>query len=393
MRKNKLLTSTILLTFFLIAPLTSSAHWIAGYVEDAADATSPNGRTVRLWNPLTADETFGIVGPTGLSGTSNIYMIDCEMFTTPCQVGDKLNLTVVDDGSGYTAKNIVQITVSGAGFDVAPNLSLNTPLYFINLTVEDLITSPENELDLTPATTTKITCSGVVEDPTGTPTLSVIYSEFFSTSSSFGSADDNNNHYTNSTCEANSSYGTINQTLVNCTFDIEYYSEADTWTCQVNVTDSHSSAITETDTTQINTLLAIGADSPMDFGVIDATAVSSEKINQVINYGNVPINLSLNGFGQAPLDGNAMECGAQDIEIGYMKFNLTASNSSNITLQESEAIYENLTSTPTIKEFNLNFRQDDLSNDANKSTYWRVYVPQGVNSNCSGNIILGATQS
>jgi hypothetical protein len=381
------------LTTILIFPLITSAHWIAGYVENALDATSPDGRTVRLWNPLNGQEAFGIVGPTGLSNTPNVYMIDCEMFTIPCKVGDKLNLTVVDDGSGYTAKNIVEVTVSGAGFDMAPNLTLNTPLYFLNLTIEDLMTSPENEIDLTPATTTYLTCSGVVEDPTGPPTISLVHAEFFSSSSSFGSTDDNNNHYTNSTCEVNNSYGTANQAMVNCTFDIEYYSQAGLWTCQVNATDSYSTTIIQTDTTQINTLLAIGADSPMEFGIIDATKVSPEKTTQVINYGNVPINLTLNGFGETPLDGNAMECGAEDIIIGYMKFNLTASNSSNLTLAESEIIYENLTSSPTTKEFNLNFRQDDITNDASAATYWRVYVPQGVSQSCSGNIVFGATQS
>jgi len=35
--QNKILLLMLLMTF----PLTSAAHWIVGYVEDAADATSP----------------------------------------------------------------------------------------------------------------------------------------------------------------------------------------------------------------------------------------------------------------------------------------------------------------------------------------------------------------
>jgi len=384
---------TLLLASILTFPLTTSAHWIAGYVEDALDSTSPNDRTVRLWNPSNSQETFAIVGPSGASGTSNVYMVDCEILTTPCQVGDILNLTIVNDASGYTAKNIVELTVTGAGFDMAPNLTINTPPTFINLTVEDVTISPENELDLTPATTTKVTCSGVAQDPEGESSLSVIVARFFSSSSAFNDPDDNNNHYSNSTCQLDTAYGTSSQVKINCTFEVEYYAESGSWQCQINVTDNYSSSTLASDATFINTLLALGVDSPMGFGEIEAGTVSAEAESMVTNYGNVQMNLTLNGYGSIPLDGNAMECGSSDIPIDYMKFNLTASNSSNLTLQQFETIYQNLTSSPTSYEFNLNSRQNDLTNEANASTYWRVYVPLSINDNCLGNIVFAATQS
>lgn len=385
--------SALLLAAILISPLTSSAHWIVGFVENALDTTSPDGRTVRLWNPSNAQEIFGIVGPAGISNTPNVYMLDCEGLTTPCQVGDNLNITITDDLSGYTAKNIVQVAVTGAGFDLAPNISMNTPASFFNLTVEDQTTSPINEIDLTPAATTSTMCSGIIEDPEGASSIQAVHAELFSSLSSFGATDDNNDHYTNSSCLINTSYGTANQAQINCTFELEYYARAGSWTCQINATDNYSSSTLASDTTSINTLLALGVDSPMDFGEINAQEVSLEKTSNVTNYGNVEINLSLSGFGQTPFDGNAMECGAQDIAVGYMKYNLTASNSSNLTLSESETIYENLTASPIIKEFNLNFRQNDGANEAVSSTYWRVYVPEGIGSGCTGNIVFGATQS
>ena len=385
---NRFLQKLILVAIFLF-PLAASAHWIAGYVEDAIDSTSPNARTIRLWNPLNSQETFGIVGPSGLSGTSNVYMIDCEMLTTPCQVGDKLNLTVVSDGSGYDAK----YPVSGAGFTMAPNLSLNAPVSVYNVTVEDSLTSPANEIDLTPANTTSVMCSAIAEDPEGSAAIQSAAAEMFSSASSAGSPDSNNDHYTNSSCLINESYGNSSQAQINCSFEIEYYARSGSWTCQINTTDNYSASTIESDTTSINTLLAIGVDSPMEFGEVDARSVSPEKEANVTNYGNVPINLTLNGYGNVTLDGNSMECGAQDIIIGYMKYNLTASNSSNLTLAQSEAIYENLTSAPTVKELNLNFRQSDVSNDAIHQTYWRVYVPEGVGTSCMGNIVFAATQS
>lgn len=383
----------LLLSAIFIFPLTTSAHWIVGYVEDALDTTSPNGRTVRLWNATNSQEIFTIVGPSGPSETSNVYMIDCELLTTPCQIGDNLNLTIQNDESGYTAKNIVQTTVTEAGFDMAPNLSINTPPTFINLTIEDTLTSPLNEIDLTPATTTTTNCFGVIQDHDDIASISTIQAEFFSSSSAFGNPDDNNDHYTNSTCEINTSYGTSIQAMVNCTFNIEYYAESGSWQCQINATDNLSGSGTISDATTINTLLALGVGSSMDFGKTTMQEVSQEKTTNVTNYGNVQINLTLSGYGQTPDDGNAMECGPTDISIDYMKYNLTASNSSNLTLSQFETIYQNLTTSPTSHEFNLNSRQNDLSNEANASTYWRIYVPQGISENCTGNIVFAATQS
>ena len=62
--ENKTLFLLILLLTF---PLTSAAHWIVGYVEDALDATSPNGRTIKLYNSTNLEEIFTIVGPSGPS--------------------------------------------------------------------------------------------------------------------------------------------------------------------------------------------------------------------------------------------------------------------------------------------------------------------------------------
>ncbi len=384
---------TLLLATILIMPFASSAHWIAGYVEDALDSTSPDGRIVRLWNPINAQEIFTTIGTSGTSGTSNVYMIDCEMLTTPCKVGDILNLTIQNDISGYTVKKTTQVTVTGAGFDKAENMSLNTPPTFINLTIEDTLTSPQNEIDLTPASTTPVTCSGIIQDYEGGSSIQSAYAEFFSSSSAFGNPDDNNIHYTNSSCQINESYGTSIQAEVSCGFQIEYYAEPGLWQCQINTTDNYSSSTLTSDATNINTLLALAVNSPMEFGEVSAQEVSQEISANITNYGNIQINLTLNGYGQNPGDGNAMECGTNDIQIDYMKFNLTASNSSNLTKQEFETIYQNLTTSPTTYNFNLNSRQNDLSNEANKSTYWRIYLPQGISSGCSGNVVFAATQS
>lgn len=390
--KNLFFVSLLLVAIFAL-PLTSSVQWIVGTVEDALDTTSPDDRTIRIWNSTNSQEIFGVIGPSGPSGTPNVYMVDCETLPTPCQVGDTLNVTIVDDGSGYVAKNIVEITVTESGFDSAPNITINTPPTSINLTIEDALTSPQNEIDLTPASTTYATCSGVLQDPEGGSSIQSVVAEFFSSSSSSGSPDDANDHYTNSTCQINSTYGTSEQVMVNCSFEIEYYAEFGSWQCQINATDNYSASTLASDTTTINTLLALGVDPVIEFGAIDNEKVGLEIETKVTNYGNVKMNLTLNGYGSTPGDGNAMECGSPDIPIDYIKFNLTTSNSGDLTLSEFEATYQNLTTNPTTHTFNLDSKQNDLGGEVNASTYWRVYVPQGVSNGCTGNIVFGATQS
>lgn len=68
----------------------------------------------------------------------------------------------------------------------------------------------------------------------------------------------------------------------------------------------------------------------------------------------------------------------KNISINYEKYNLNTSTAGSLTLTEFEAAYVNLTSSPVVKKFDLNYRQNDTEDDAINSTYWRIYVPLGV---------------
>jgi len=391
----KMLIKIFVISFCIVylINLASAAHWIVGYVEDALDSTSPNGRTVRLWNPSNGDEIFSIVGPGGPSGTSNVYMLDCELLTTPCDLADNLSLILVSDGTGHITKEVINITVTTAGVDVAENMSINSPPTFTNITVEDSFTSPENEIDLTPATTITINCEGVVSDYDSDTSMINATAEFYSSTSFYGDTKDNNTNYKNNSCTLNSSYGTSLESYFDCSFEIEYYANADSWDCTVNITDNYTASITSSDSTQINSLISLGVNSSLDFGTVDVEAVSDEELAEVINYGNVKINLSLSGYGQTPGDGNSMNCNGTNISIAYTKYNITETNPGSLDLPTFENTYKNLTSNTVIEELKLNFRQNDITNDAKNNTYWRVYVPKGVYDSCQGNIIFGATQN
>ena len=386
------------LVICLIIPFSSAAHYIVGIVNDAKDGQSSNGLTVTLWNPTNglSDNFTDVVGPSGNSGADNIYMIDCEMLDIPCDIWDNLSVKVFNNGNDYVSDQ-KNVTVAGLGFDVVENLSLNSPPFVESVLVDDSFIVTPNEIDLFPATTANITCRAIVTEYDGESSITNGTSMFFdNVLSGYGDSYDNNEHYSNNSCYINYSYGTSNQVEIICNFSVWYYANSQNWNCTVNVTDNISISSLGSDLSFINPLLALGVDSPINFGLINATTVSDELELNVTNYGNVPINLSLSGYGASENDGNSMNCtlgSTKNISIYYEKYNLTSSNPGNLDLGEFGSLYSNLTSAPLVKKFDLNYRQDDLTNEAVNLTYWRIYVPPGVAGSCQGNIVFGAAQS
>jgi len=254
-----------------------------------------------------------------------------------------------------------------------------------------------NNINLIPNSTKLVEVVAIIRDYNGQGDIRNVTSEFFDDSaSSYGSSNDNNNHYTNNTCVIDTSYGDLTEVNATCTFLVEYYANNATWNATVFVNDSLSSSAIKSKATTINTLLALGLPNNIDYGKVNATFVSGQQEVNVTNMGNVLMNLSLMGYGATQGDGNSMNCSlgaTQNISVMYEKYNLTSSNQGLMNLAAFEGNYTNLTSNVKVNNFNLNFRQNDSSNEAVNSTYWRIYVPLGVAGGCSGNIVFGAVQS
>ena len=240
--------------------------------------------------------------------------------------------------------------------------------------------------------TREVLCEAVLEEFDGEQVTN-IYSEFFSTDSSYlGDVDDNNYHYSNNSCFVNSSYGNENQSKVVCGYDIWYYANSENWKCIINAADNLTNSTGE-DSTFINSLLSIEVENELDFGSLNNENVSEEFEILVYNRGNVVSDLSFSGYGASESDGYAMVCnGGNNIDIGFKKYSFY-SVFGNLNLSEFESDYTNLTSSPFVEDFNLDFRKNDISDDAYNSTYWRIYVPQEVGGSCQGNIVFGAVMS
>lgn len=116
-------------TFFMIFSLfivsVPALPWIVGTVEDASDGTGADGRTAIIY--YEGDESnfnSDIIGSAGNSNTANRYMIDAGNIPGHTwQVGDTLQVKVIDSGDGYGA-GPVSVLTTGAGFDEAQGMTL-----------------------------------------------------------------------------------------------------------------------------------------------------------------------------------------------------------------------------------------------------------------------------
>ncbi|HOF44162.1 MAG TPA: hypothetical protein PLE51_02195 [Candidatus Pacearchaeota archaeon] len=288
-----------------------------------------------------------------------------------------------------------QFVFAGVG---SPNVIVKTNLTVGNVFPELSNVTIENNastLDLTPSLTRRIYCSGIATDYNSWEDVVNATATFFdAANSSYSDSNDNNLHYTNYSCSITQDNGDPYRALINCSFDIWYYANPGPWNCTMRVEDKHHKAGFGSDLIDISSLLALGLPDFIYYGEVNATEVSLENISNVTNYGNVKINLSLNGYGFYNNDGNAMNCtlgSIKNISIEHEKYNLTTSHPGVLDLTQTLTRYANLTSAPVVRRYNLEYRQNDLVNEAINSTYWRIYVPLGVAGTCEGNIVFGAT--
>ncbi len=291
--------------------------------------------------------------------------------------------------------------------DIGDNVTVSTQLQVGNVSPEVVNVSINNDdatITLVANSTKTVFCEVLVRDYNNDSTINNITARLFdNTDSAYDNSDDNNLHYTNNSCYINTSFGSWNGindddylAFANCTFAVEYYAQPGTWNCTAEVTDHSSLTDRGYDTSSIDQLLAVGLPSTINYGTVNATFVSAENATNVTNFGNVALNLSLSGYGVSEGDGLAMNCtlgSVGTIDLDYEKYNLTSSTPGVLSLTHFEGNYTNLTDTPTVKEFDLNYRQNDTDQgvDDYNTTYWRIYVPLGVAGTCNGTILFGAT--
>jgi hypothetical protein len=130
MTKQKIVFVLVLAVAFLaMIGEAVTAHPIVGTVNNATDGTQANGHAVIIYYPgdkanYTGD-TIG-PGPGHNQDNNNMYMCAVEMIPNHTwEPGHEIYVEVIDTGDGYTAGPVPVVT-TGAGYDVAPNMTLQS---------------------------------------------------------------------------------------------------------------------------------------------------------------------------------------------------------------------------------------------------------------------------
>ena len=130
--KKKLLTAAIFVTLALAGAALAQVvfsfypiYWITGTVNDGGGVAA-EGHTVAFYRTL--DEyyagkyTADTVGTGGSAAAANRYAVNTSFFSG-LTIGQKYFVAVVQDSAGYGA-GPVEVTVSGAGYDEAPAMTM-----------------------------------------------------------------------------------------------------------------------------------------------------------------------------------------------------------------------------------------------------------------------------
>lgn len=271
-----------------------------------------------------------------------------------------------------------------------------------NLTVAEVrVNNQDSELVLNSGDSKNVVCEGIIWSNESIPLLEGYF--YDSSVSSPFDGDDNNYHYSNNSCVLSENFNGWNgyiddedTYLVECSFSVEYYANSGNWDCFIFAEDSLGINDSNLQTIEILELLSFELDESLNYGQVNGLNVSDEQEIQISNLGNVVIDFELYSYGNIQGDDKAMQCSNGSvgyIPVEYQRYNIGSSDESSMSLSEFQSFYESFESEAEFKDINLNYRQNDVSNDALENVYTRIYVPSGVAGSCNGNIVFNFLKS
>jgi parallel beta-helix repeat protein len=234
-------------------------------------------------------------------------------------------------------------------------------------------------IDLGEGVGIKAWCNATITDEDGWEDVDEANATLFISPATHTSADDPDNHYTNSSCTLEAGSGTSRG--VNCAFYPQWYADDGEWKCNITANDSSGASGwgNKTDIT-VNTLVALVVNASLAFEDLDIGETSTDHTLQINNTGNTGIDVTVNG--------SDLDCTgpADNISVGQLHYN-----------ESSEAAYADMcaltsTSTDTCGALQGSF---DLADGVaeSKSTYWKLQIPTRTGGTCTGSMTVEAIQS
>ncbi len=255
----------------------------------------------------------------------------------------------------------------------------NTEPRIINVTVVP------TTITLNPGTTTNVYCNATVWDYNGVPgSIKNVTAILYLNSTSIGAATKNDTKYF-SVC---TNVSTISTTMARyfCNFSVWYFARNGTWTCNVTAIDNGDLNGTGANITVIQPLIAINVSDVIDYGQVPVLNTSDEREANLTNFGNVPINISVRGWGgqnESLYPNVSMICEfGGNISLDMQRYNITTGQTwdNMINLTGQDRLISGLFVNP----------RNDTFIPLNK-TYWRIKIPSGVGGLCNGTLLFTAS--
>ena len=280
------------------------------------------------------------------------------------------------------APNIVGPNYRNVTVHTEVNISNSKP-EVLNVSVYESQNASLINITITAGYTKKVYCNATVRDWNGFNDVYYINATLWHIATSeFNGSDDNNSHYTNLSCTINESLSTYTGWFV-CAFDVWYYANNGTWMCNVSAMDYYDAFGYNNQSTTFYPVYALNVTEGINYGNVAVEEYSGNVTANVTNLGNVPINVTVHGYGTQYNDGLAMNCSIWgNISIESERFSANDVDwASKIPLAVSAQQIPGLT---------LSKQVDD--NPIVNTTYWQLYinstnVPGG---NCTGYVVFTA---
>jgi hypothetical protein len=271
------------------------------------------------------------------------------------------------------------------GGSIARNISIVSA--YINITsiiVDDTSYALMNQIDLVAGSTQLVYCNMTIRAPGVYTDILGVNATFFSSTTTIDAADNNRTHYSNSSCTFLTGGGDTAD--YQCAFNVWHFAINGTWNCTSFAWDSVSTS-NNSDNTTVNQLFALNISTELiDYANLQPNATSSNVTVNISNVGNMPMNISVYGFGgddNTTGAGLSMICQINNISVSFEKFstNATANYDSKTSLLSSEV------------DLGLTIPAKDASDDVRvNSTYWQFMVPPESHTfgQCNGSVVFVA---
>jgi hypothetical protein len=236
-------------------------------------------------------------------------------------------------------------------------------------------------ITLNAGSTRTVYCNASLRDWNGYNDIIAVNATFYHYLNTSDQTDDRNEHYTNTSCVAVSNDA---QYLVNysCSFEVYYYAYNGTWFCNVTANDSSGFVGSGYNRTGIFALFALNVTNVIDYGQMIVNNYSDNVTANITNFGNVPFNISVLGYGQTQGDGLGFVCQyGSNISVNQQRFyKALVDYNSKITLAS------------TNKDLNITVaRQTNDFAQVNATTYSQLFVPPNPFGLCTGTVRFTAT--